>query len=158
MRFRFCPAAHAADLNTFDGGTRQCLNEVFAQRRRVGGESEVRPVDPSVFPSHPVQVAADHIYGKLGIRLIGVVDAQAASTDQPPRRQRHNSVCSGFPCLAYLVRVIHTQTPAHSTGPSLPLALHCRWPQAGMGSLPHGSRCGACVRGTVGQGLERARH
>ena len=31
-------------------------------------------------------------------------------------------------------------------------------PQAGMGSLPHGSRCGARVRGTVGQGLERARH
>ncbi|MGC1564381.1 MAG: aldo/keto reductase, partial [Trebonia sp.] len=31
-------------------------------------------------------------------------------------------------------------------------------PQAGMGSLPHGSRCGACVRGAVGQGLERARH
>ncbi|MFY9653729.1 aldo/keto reductase [Trebonia sp.] len=31
-------------------------------------------------------------------------------------------------------------------------------PQAGMGSLPHGSRCGDCVRGTVGQGLERARH
>jgi hypothetical protein len=30
--------------------------------------------------------------------------------------------------------------------------------QTGMGSLPHGSRCGACVRGTVGQGLERARH
>lgn len=105
-------AAHTADLNTFDGGTGQCLNEGFAQRSRVGGEPEIRPVNPPVLPGHPVQVAADQIYGELGVGLIGVVDPQTAPTDQPPRGQRHDSECFGFPSLAHPVSVIHTTAGA----------------------------------------------